>query len=136
MVVSAGFLVSYYATLNAIQGNGSSYHPADIRNEDSLISSSKQLSISIQGDPSEDILENTNVLNIKAKERREKEREKSKLEKHLDPDWEEPASEEFAKWKANEVEKSRGKDARRELHDAKLAGEPDRSKKQLEIDNE
>ena len=70
----------------------------------------------------------------KAKDRRKQEKEKSKLEKHGDPDWEEPASEEEAKWRAKEMEKHEGKDARRAGHDAKEKGAPDRSKRQLRED--
>ena len=70
----------------------------------------------------------------KAKDRCKQEKEKSKLEKHGDPDWEEPASEEEAKWRAKEMEKHEGKDARRAGHDAKEKGAPDRSKRQLRED--
>jgi len=45
--------------------------------------------------------------------------------------WEEPASEEYGKWKAREVEKQGGKEARRNLHDKKEKGAPDRTKKEL-----
>ena len=138
LITSVGFLVTYYTALNGIQSNGKAYHPADICNENGLIFLGKQRNESLQVGASENSLENdkSNILNIKAKERREQERQKAKVEKHLDPDWEEPASEDFAKWKAQEAEAAGGKEARRKLHDAKLAGEPDRSKNQLETDNE
>ena len=45
--------------------------------------------------------------------------------------WEEPASEEYGKWKAREVEKQGGKEARRNIHDKKEKGAPDRTKKEL-----
>ena len=138
LITSVGFLVTYFTALSRIQSNDKAYHPADIRSGNVSLSSGKQENKSLQVDTSEDHFESdkSNILNIKAKERREQERQKAKVEKHLDPDWEEPASEDFAKWKAQEAEEAGGKEARRKLHDAKLAGEPDRSKNQLEIDNE
>jgi RHS repeat-associated protein len=45
-----------------------------------------------------------------------------------------PASEDYAKHKAKELEKSKGKDARREAHDKKKSGSGDRTKKQLDED--
>ena len=45
--------------------------------------------------------------------------------------WEEPASEEYGKWKAREAEKQGGKEARRNLHDKKEKGAPDRTKNEL-----
>ena len=45
--------------------------------------------------------------------------------------WEEPASEEYGKWKAREAEKQGGKEARRNIHDKKEKGAPDRTKKEL-----
>ena len=45
--------------------------------------------------------------------------------------WEEPASEEYGKWKAREAEKQGGKEARRNIHDKKEKGVPDRTKKEL-----
>jgi RHS repeat-associated protein len=45
-----------------------------------------------------------------------------------------PASEDYAKYKAKELEKSKGKDARREAHDKKESGTGDRTKKQLDED--
>jgi RHS repeat-associated protein len=47
-----------------------------------------------------------------------------------------PASEDYAKWKAKSTEKKFGKDARREAHDKKPKGAPDRTKKQLNEDYE
>ncbi|MCH6202168.1 RHS repeat-associated core domain-containing protein [Aquiflexum sp. LQ15W] len=47
---------------------------------------------------------------------------------------EQPASEDYAKYKAKELEKSKGKDARREAHDKKESGAGDRTKKQLDED--
>ena len=76
------------------------------------------------------------IYHIKAKDRKKKEKEKSQIEKHGTSDWEEPASEEYGKWKARELEKQKGKDARRESHDLKDKGEQDRSKRQLGEDYE
>jgi len=45
-----------------------------------------------------------------------------------------PASEDYAKHKAKQLEKTDGKDARRKAHDAKESGTPDRTKKQLDED--
>ena len=69
---------------------------------------------------------------IKNKDRRKLEQKKAKEQKHGDEDWEEPASEDYAKWKAKQLEKRSGKDARRKAHD-----EPhlrDRSKRDLDRD--
>ena len=71
---------------------------------------------------------------VKAKDRRAAEQSQSRRDKHGDEDWEEPASESTAKWKAKEAEKSGGKDARRSGHDAKESGEGDRSRRQLDED--
>lgn len=68
-----------------------------------------------------------------AKERRERQKEETLEKKHLDSEWEEPASEEYAKWKAGEKEKADGKDGRRDSHDKK-EGRNDRSKKQIDED--
>ena len=70
----------------------------------------------------------------KAKDRKKEEKRKEKEKKHGDPDWEEPASEDYAKWKAKELEKSQGKDARRLAHDRKNPGEGNRSKQRLDDD--
>jgi RHS repeat-associated protein len=43
-------------------------------------------------------------------------------------------SEQRVKWKANELEKAKGPDARRRAHDAKEKGAPDRTKKQIDED--
>jgi hypothetical protein len=45
-----------------------------------------------------------------------------------------PASEAYTKYKARELEKSEGKDARRRAHDAKEKGEKDRSKSRIDDD--
>nr|WP_208022515.1 RHS repeat-associated core domain-containing protein [Desulfonema ishimotonii] len=71
---------------------------------------------------------------IKAKDRRKAEKEKDREQKHGDADWEEPASEDYAKWKARQLEKRSGKGARREAHDAPHLR--DRSKKRLNGDYE
>lgn len=71
---------------------------------------------------------------LRAKDRRTREQAQSREEKHGDPDFEEPASEEWVKWRARGVEKEYGKDARRQLHDQKKRGEGDRSERQVTED--
>jgi hypothetical protein len=68
---------------------------------------------------------------LRAKERRHIERAQSLEEKRKNPGFEEPVSEGWARWQANELEKSLGKDARRKLHDLKRRGEGDRSERQF-----
>lgn len=72
----------------------------------------------------------------KAKDRRAQEHARAKEDKHGDPNFEEPASEDYAKWRAKRAEKAHGKDSRRDGHDRKEAGEGDRSKRQLMEDYE
>ena len=57
-------------------------------------------------------------LDKKAKEKRDKQ----------------PASEQYVKYKAKELQKKLGKDARRNAHDQKEKGEPDRNKNQINED--
>jgi hypothetical protein len=78
------------------------------------------------------VLDSLNLM--KAKDRKDKEKAESTEKKHGDSAWQEPASEDYAKWKAQEKEKSAGKDARREAHDEKQAGEADRSKRRIDDD--
>jgi uncharacterized protein RhaS with RHS repeats len=59
------------------------------------------------------------------KEARQKAKEKKEQQ---------PASEDYVKYKARELEKSKGKDARRKAHDKKRSGAPDRTKKQIDKD--
>ncbi|GHF31337.1 hypothetical protein GCM10017044_28580 [Kordiimonas sediminis] len=59
-------------------------------------------------------------------------KKKRNEEKHGDPDYVEPASEDYAKWKAKQVEKAKGKDGRRKVHYDKKAGEGDRTKQQVQ----
>jgi hypothetical protein len=73
---------------------------------------------------------------LKGKDRKAQERARSLQEKHGDLNFEEPASEGWAKWQAKDIEKARGKDARRQVHDRKEPGEGDRSKRQYKHDNE
>jgi len=74
----------------------------------------------------------------KAKDRRERERREAKEAKHGDQD--EPASEQFVRWRARDLEKRAekegkdGKEERRKAHDEKKRGEPDRSKEQVNED--
>jgi len=71
---------------------------------------------------------------LKAKDRRRLEQKRSKEQEHGDGDWEEPAPENYAKWKGKMLEKRSGKDARRKAHD-----EPhlrDRTKSDLDRDYE
>jgi RHS repeat-associated protein len=72
----------------------------------------------------------------KAKDRRKEEQSRSNEDKHGDPDYEEPASEEYAQYRGRQAEKRSGKDARRAGHDSKEPGEGDRSKSQLKEDYE
>jgi len=67
-------------------------------------------------------------LRLKGKERVAQQRKKTLEQKHGTPDYEEPASEEYAKWKAKELEKKQGKDARRAAHDKSKAEEIDPNK--------
>jgi hypothetical protein len=69
-----------------------------------------------------------------AKQRRAREKTESNEGKHGDTTWEEPASEDYTKWRAKQVEKEYGKDRRREGHDEKEHSEPDRSKTQVDED--
>ncbi len=61
----------------------------------------------------------------KAKDRRRKQQEASHEEKFGERGAE-PASEDYVKWKAREKERRDGKDGRRESHDEKEKGEPER----------
>ncbi len=70
----------------------------------------------------------------KANDRRAAEQARTKDKKYGDPDFQEPASEAYAKRKASEMEKLHGKDARREFHDQKDAGEGDRSQQAIDED--
>jgi RHS repeat-associated protein len=65
-----------------------------------------------------------------------KERRKRLKEERKERKANEPASEDKVKWKAKELEKREGKDKRREAHDKKQRGEPDRSNRQIEEDYE
>jgi hypothetical protein len=47
-----------------------------------------------------------------------------------------PVPERSVKWKAKELENANGKPARRDAHDAKDKGSPDRTKKQINEDYE
>ena len=71
-----------------------------------------------------------------SKERRVRQQEESRDKKHGDKDYEEPKSEDYAKWKAKEKAKADGKDARRKAHDVKNEGGRDRTKKELDEDYE
>ena len=68
-----------------------------------------------------------------AQDRRSQQQAEAKEKKHGEADCEEPASEDYAKWKAKELEKAEGKDARRAAHDKKRDG-IDRTKCQLDED--
>lgn len=69
----------------------------------------------------------------KKKDRQQEEKQRAKQAKFGDRD--EPASEEYMKWRATQVEKARGKDARRGVHDAKV-GRADRTKSEIDEDIE
>lgn len=73
---------------------------------------------------------------LRAKDRRAHDQAHAKEQKHPNPDFEEPASEAYGKWRAQQAEKHGGKDARRRLHDSKASGDGDRSKQQLRRDQE
>ena len=75
-----------------------------------------------------------NLSNLKAKERREQEQNKSKEEKHGTSDWEDPESEDYVEWQKKQAIKKGGKDAGRRGHDAKPKGAPDRSKREIDDD--
>ena len=68
------------------------------------------------------------------KERRARQRAEANEQKHGDADYEEPASEDYVRHRAKELEKTKGKEGRREAHDAKEPGEPDRSKSTVKED--
>ena len=70
----------------------------------------------------------------KAKDRRKRQREETKEQKHGDSEYQEPSSERYGKYKAREAEKEYGKDARRRFHDSKIKGEGNRSKQRLNDD--
>jgi hypothetical protein len=70
----------------------------------------------------------------KAKDRRAQEQARTKDEKYPNPDFEEEASEGWARWQSKEEEKVYGKDARRRLHDKKQKGDGDRSRRQYKED--
>jgi hypothetical protein len=70
---------------------------------------------------------------VKAKDRREAERRSDNRRRRGSEDWEEPASEDYANWKAKQAEEEGGKEARREAHDKKdLSG--DRTERELDED--
>ena len=69
------------------------------------------------------------------KERRAMEKAQARIDRFGDKDFEEPASEQFAKWRAQEKQKLDGRSGRRKMHDAKDHG-IDRTKKELEEDFE
>jgi RHS repeat-associated protein len=71
----------------------------------------------------------------KAKDRRERERAETNEQKHGDREYQEPASEAYAKWKAKELERLKDKDARRAAHDEKR-GRGDRTREELDEDYE
>ena len=65
------------------------------------------------------------LSNLKVKEHREQERNKSKEEKYGTPDWEDPESEDYVEWQ---------KRAGRRGHDAKPKGAPNRTKREIDDD--
>ena len=75
-----------------------------------------------------------NLSNLKAKERREQERNKAKEEKHGTSDWEDPESENYVEWQKKQAVKRGGKDAGRRGLDAKPKGAPDRTKREIDDD--
>lgn len=83
----------------------------------------------VYNEMSDDSSENTGTEKESKKDRRKRIKKERKERKAN-----EPASEDKVKWKAKELEKSQGKDKRREAHDKKQRGEPDRSNAQIEED--
>jgi RHS repeat-associated protein len=79
-----------------------------------------------------DVQSESNKTKLKAKDRKEIEKKKENEKKHGNENWEEPASEDYAKWKAKQLEKRSGKDARRKAHDKPHLR--DRSKSDLDKD--
>ena len=84
-------------------------------------SSSSSVSSSSASNESPDKKKKTNPK----KEARQKAKEKRDKQ---------PASEQYVKYKAKELQKKLGKDARRNAHDQKEKGEPDRNKNQINED--
>ena len=68
-----------------------------------------------------------------ARERRERQRAETNEQKHGDKDYQEPASESYSKYKAKELEKAKGRGARRDAHDKKQ-GRGDRTREELDED--
>ncbi|MEM0515681.1 RHS repeat-associated core domain-containing protein [Pseudoalteromonas sp. YIC-827] len=68
----------------------------------------------------------------KAKDRRKRQKQEARDKKFGEAG--EPVSEDYVKWKAKEKEKTDGKQGRRDSHDKKRRGEPDRTKDQIDED--
>lgn len=83
----------------------------------------------VYNEMSDDSSENNGTEKESKKDRRKRIKKERKERKAN-----EPASEDKVKWKAKELEKIQGKDKRREAHDKKQRGEPDRSNAQIEED--
>jgi hypothetical protein len=83
----------------------------------------------VYNEMSDDSSENTGTEKESKKDRRKRIKKERKERKAN-----EPASEDKVKWIAKELEKSQSKDKRREAHDKKQRGEPDRSNAQIEED--
>ena len=60
--------------------------------------------------------------------------QKEDRQKGKDKRAKQPASEQYVKFKAKKSQKMRGRDARRDAHDKKENGEPDRNKNQIDED--
>jgi uncharacterized protein RhaS with RHS repeats len=88
--------------------------------------------IDAYNESSEDTGDSSDSSNSKEtkKDRRKRIKEERKERKRN-----EPASEDTAKWIGKETEKKHDKEKRREGHDKKQKGEPDRTREQLEEDN-
>jgi len=72
----------------------------------------------------------------RAKDRRERERAEANEARHGESTWEEAVSGDYVRWQGEQKEKRDGKDGRRESHDLKQRGEPDRTKTQIREDYE
>jgi len=76
-----------------------------------------------------DMLVDTDLNKKKPKYSKKKARQDAKDKRD-----QQPASEDYVKYKDNKLDKAKGKDAGRRAHDKKEAGAPDRTKKQIDED--
>ena len=81
LIASVGVLVTYFTALNAMQGDDNAHLPVDIRSGTGLLSAGKKGNGSAQVQASGNSTDNAklNILTIKAKDRREQDREKNRF---------------------------------------------------------